>query len=231
MAEINFSFENRAGVSAALTYAREPDGGRRLSLRFSSDRIRRPGGEPKGFALDFNAIGKGHPLSFLLSLDQGYLNDKIGALTVQQHDLFATIENVRRVVQSPDAEQTADQIEEVERRIDAAARDFTGDHGVSSQMLIGALNRMDLPGFQDDAYHLVGMRRTHENRAFETGVRPLLRGDPMLQPNDLGRGAVPLPLRVPDRFSGGVPRALPGAPGPESGRAPRTSSEGDRGLC
>lgn len=172
MAEISFSFENQAGISASLAYARDPDGSGRLSVRFSSDRIRRAGGEPKGFGLEFNAIGKGHPFSFLVSLDQGYLNEKIGALSVSRYDLFATIENVRRVAQSPEYELTADQIEEVERLIDAAACDFTGDHSISSQMLIGALSRMDLSGFQDDPYHLVGKRRTHENRVFETEVWP-----------------------------------------------------------
>ena len=57
MAEISFSFENQAGISVSLTYAQDPDGGGRLSIRFSSDRIRRAGEEPKGFGLDFNAIG------------------------------------------------------------------------------------------------------------------------------------------------------------------------------
>jgi hypothetical protein len=77
MPEVRFGFDTPERLSGELAYAREPDRGGQLELRFTSPRLRRADGSDKWFTLGFNNIGPTDPLVFLESLDQGYLNDKL----------------------------------------------------------------------------------------------------------------------------------------------------------
>lgn len=174
MSQVRFGFETPEGLSGEIAYARAPDEGGQLDLRFTSPRLRRADGSEKWFTLSFNNIGSTDPLVFLESLDQGYLNDKLTNLSSRRFDLFRTVENVRRVLQEEDRELEPDQIEAAERAIDLAAGAFAGDHRSACEGLIRALQRSDLPCFQDDPFHLIGSRRTLENRVFERTVWPAL---------------------------------------------------------
>lgn len=174
MSQIRFGFETPDGLSGELAYAREPDGGGQLDLRFTSPRLRRADGSEKWFTLSFNNIGETDPLVLLESLDQGYLNDKLTNLSARRSDLFRTVENVRRVLQEEEPDLEPDQIEAAERAIDLAAEAFAGDHRSACEGLIHALRRTELPCFQDDPFHLIGSRRTLENRVFERIVWPAL---------------------------------------------------------
>lgn len=174
MSEISFDFGSPGGVSGSFTYAREPEDGGRVAVRFTAQKLRRSDGSEKAFSLDFNNIGKGDPLGFLESLDQGYLNDKLSGLSARRHDLFETIANVRRLLDEEAQDLEADQIEAAETVIDRSGSHFQEDHSVACESLIHALRRTELPCFQDDPFHLIGSRRTLENRIFERDVWPEL---------------------------------------------------------
>jgi len=172
MTEMRFEFSSGSGVSGEFAYGRDPDGGGRLNVRFSSHKLRQTDGSPKSFSLDFNNIGKGDPLDFLESLDQGYLNDKLPALSARRDDLFQTIGMVRHLLDEGALEP--EQIEAAEQAIDRSASHFYGDHRSACEGLIHALIHADLPGFQDDPFHLIGHRCTLESRIFERVVWPHL---------------------------------------------------------
>jgi hypothetical protein len=172
MSEISFEFGSPGGVSGSFTYAREPGDGGRLAVRFTAQKLRRSDGSEKTFSLDFNNIGKGDPLGFLESLDQGYLNDKLSGLSARRHDLFETVGNVRKLLDEEAQDLEPDQIEAAEAAIDGSASHFDGDHRSACEGLIHALCRTELPCFQDDPFHLIGSRRTLENRIFERFVWP-----------------------------------------------------------
>lgn len=174
MPEVRFGFETPERLSGELAYAREPDGGGQLELRFTSPRLRRADGSDKWFTLGFNNIGPTDPLVFLESLDQGYLNDKLTNLSPRRFDLFKTVENVRRVLEEEDRDLEPDQVEAAERAIDLAAEAFAGDHRSACEGLIHALRRTELSCFQDDPFHLIGSRCTLESRLFERTVWPAL---------------------------------------------------------
>ena len=174
MNEVGFEFGGSGDVSGSLRYSREPEDGGRLRVEFSSNTLRRADGSRKTFLLEFNNIGRTDPLVFLESLDQGYLNDKLANLSSRRFDLFRTVENVRRVLQEEDLELEPEQIEAAERAIDLAAEAFAGDHRSACEGLIRALQRTDLPCFQDDPFHLIGSRCTLESRLFERVVWPAL---------------------------------------------------------
>lgn len=172
MTEVRFEFGGMGEVSGSFAYAREPAEGGRLRVEFSSKTLRRADGARKTFLLEFNNIGQTEPLPFLESLDQGYLNDKLTNLSARRFDLFKTVENVRRVLEEEDRDLEPDQVEAAERAIDLAAEAFAGDHRSACEGLIHALRRTELPCFQDDPFHLIGSRRTLENRLFERVVWP-----------------------------------------------------------
>lgn len=172
MTRMSFDFGGAGDVSGSFAFAREPACGGQLRVDFSSTAIRRPDGSGQVFLLEFNNIGKTDPIVFLESLDQGYLNDKLTNLSARSCDLFKTVENVRRVLQEEERELEPEQIGEAERLIDLAAETFAGDHRSSSEGLIRGLQRTEMPCFQDDPYHLIGGRRTLENRIFERAVWP-----------------------------------------------------------
>lgn len=171
MTRVSFDFGGAGEVSGSFAFAREPGCSGQLRVGFGSNALRRPDGSRKAFVLEFNNIGHAEPLDFLESLDQGYLTGKLSNLSGRSADLFRTVENVRRVLEEePDLDPR--QIGEAERLIDLAAETFTGDHRSVCEGLIRALQRTDLPCFQDDPYHLIGARRTLENRIFEKVVWP-----------------------------------------------------------
>lgn len=172
MSEISFEFGGPGGVSGSFTYAREPGDGGRLAVRFTAQKLRRSDGSEKTFSLDFNNIGKGDPLVFLESLDQGYLNDKLSGLSARRHDLFETVGIVRKLLGEEAQDLEPDQIEAAEAAIDGSASHFDGDHRSACEGLIHALRRTELPCFQEDPFHLIGSRRTLENRIFERFVWP-----------------------------------------------------------
>lgn len=207
MSEVGFEFGDGDEVSGSLRYSREPEDGGRLSVRFTAMRLRRPDGSERAFALDFNNIGRTDPLAFLESLDQGYLNDKLTNLSARSFDLFRTVENVRRVLEEEERELEPDQVEAAERAIDLAAEAFAGDHRSACEGLIRALQRTDLPCFQDDPFHLIGSRCTLESRLFERTVWPALLlavedrigRDPELEGTiEAVVAGVPLPTPEPD---------------------------------
>jgi hypothetical protein len=174
MGEMRFEFSSPNGVTGAFAYGRDPDGGGRLTVQFSSHKLRQKDGSPKTFSLGFNNIGKDDPLGFLESLDQGYLNDKLPALSARRYDLFQTIAAVRHLLDEQAQDLEPDEIEAAEQTIDRSAAHFDGDHRSACEGLIHALIRADLPCFQDDPFHLIGHRCTLENRIFERVVWPAL---------------------------------------------------------
>jgi hypothetical protein len=173
MGEVRFSFSG-AEIVGRLSYAREPDQGGKLSVEFSSTRLVHQDLRAKRFSLSFNNIGEADPLGLLESLDQGYLDDKVTGLPVSRHDLFETITRVRQLLDEEAQDLKPDQIRAAEGAIDLAASRFDGDHRASSEELIRALRRTGVGCFQDDPFHLIGSRRTHENRVFERFVWPAL---------------------------------------------------------
>ena len=174
MAEVEFSFVGPKVRVARFRYENEGGASGRLDLRFSSARICGPTGTPVTFGLGFNAIGKGDPLAFLESLDEGYLNDKVSGLSVRRDDLFKTVENIRKVVKEYHEDLSAEEIIGVERLIAAAAIGGASDHRLGCEMLITSLRHSGVTCFQDDTHHLVGSAPTDANIIFHKEVWPEL---------------------------------------------------------
>ena len=172
MPDTSFSFEDQNGISVDMVYAREPGQSGSLSLRFSSRNLPLPEGTPKSFSLNFNAIGEGNPVNFLISLDQGYLVDKLGNLSHKQFDFYETVQNIRGIVAEDGLDFTPGDIGTIEETIDRSASLMDVSHAVASESLIHALRRTGLDAFQDDPFHLIGSRRTLESRIFERDVWP-----------------------------------------------------------
>lgn len=172
MPETTFKTTLPTGISIEMHYAREKDESGKLDFAFSSPKIMVSDGQPKRFSLSFNAIGDSSPDGFLESLDEGYLNDKISGLSVRTTDLFKTIEAVRCLADDPDYDLSVEDLQKVERAIEAVAIDFDGVHYVSSVSLVSALQRSEIPCFSDDPGHLIGHRRTAENILFHKEVWP-----------------------------------------------------------
>lgn len=179
MPEVTFEFTDPSGLNVDFQY--ENDGGQsgKMKVTFKSPKSFFYVGDPmydikemRPFSLQFNAIGKDDPLGFLESLDEGYLNDKVSGLYGRKDDLFKTIQNVRTTAEENKDDLTAAQLAEIERKIDASATSFDGNHKLSCEILIISLKYLEVPCFIDDVYHLIGGRKTDENVLFHSEIWP-----------------------------------------------------------
>lgn len=172
MAEVEFGFTDPQGTIIAFQYENESNESGRLTARFSSEKIQHTDGTRKLFSLQFNAIGKGDPLGFLESLDEGYLNDKVAGISTHKQDLFRTIQNVRSLAEAPEYELTAAEVARIEDAIEGTAATFSGDHALACTILVDWLRRSEIECFSDDVHHLVGHQKTKENVLFHREVWP-----------------------------------------------------------
>lgn len=170
--ETSFTFTDPSGIFISMSYAKPLEESGRLKLTFSSPKIKRGDAVPKMFSLQFNAIGDEDPLAFLEGLDEGYLDDKVSGLSVRKPDLFATIQNVRTMVDEASLDLSAEDLRKISEVIDGAGCFFDGDHNAASVSLIRSLIRTEIPSFADDPGHLIGHRMTVENVVFHLDVWP-----------------------------------------------------------
>lgn len=173
MREIKFEFSDIRKVNGAFHYAREGLESAKLSYRFSMYDPDLPDVKPKNFSIQLNAIGGNDPVSFLWSLDEGYLNDKVSGISVKHLDLFETIQNVRKRADILQSDLSPALNQRIETLITAAAASFQGDdHRDCIEALFSGLRRLDIPDFQDDVHHLAGYRKSFENVLFHNHVWP-----------------------------------------------------------
>ena len=172
MPTLKIELENENGITANMSYSKEPDEGGSTTLKFSSSKLLGSDGHPINFSLSFRNIGGTMPGSFYAGLDKGYLNDKTSGLTGRRVDVMETIRSVRAAAADPDAELSAEDINQVEENIDASLRTFEGNHFVTCEIILMSLHRLDLPVFSDDLGSLVGYAETPEARIFHMEVWP-----------------------------------------------------------
>lgn len=206
--ETSFSYNDPSGIFFSMTYAKPLVESGRLKLSFSSPKIKGGDGAPKVFSLQFNAIGDEDPLGFLEQLDEGYLNDKVTGLAGKKPDLFATIQNVRTLMDEAVMDLSVEDVRKISEAIDGAGCFFDGDHTAASVSLIRSLVRTEITCFADDPGHLVGHRMSAENVAFHREVWPdvmrsmerflTLHPDVDERIDDVRKGVLPEALEMDD---------------------------------